>query len=97
MSKKFGVKWAKIHCRVVGATYAKGRLIIVGASKTSLVPGNGIRCKHARRRILPRFGALVGDITPNPALRGLRMITRSISSYKLAPRAVWLEEEEGQG
>ena len=29
-------------CRVVGATYANGWLIIVGASKTSPVPGNGI-------------------------------------------------------
>ena len=64
-------------CRVVGATYANGWLIIVGASKTSPVPGNGIRRRHARRRILPRFGALRGDNTPSPALRGLRMITRS--------------------
>ena len=64
-------------CRVVGATYANGWLIIVGASKTSPVPGNGMRCRNARRRILPRFGALRGDNTPSPALRGLRMITRS--------------------
>ena len=62
--------------RVVGATYANGWLIIVGASKTSPVPGNGIRRRHARRRILPRFGALRGDNTPTAALRGLRMITR---------------------
>ena len=64
-------------CRVVGATYANRWLIIVGASKTSPVPGNGIRRRHARRQILPRFGALRGDNTPSPALRGLRMITRS--------------------
>ena len=64
-------------CRVVGATYANGWLIIVGASKTSPVPGNGMRRRHARRRILPRFGALRGDNTPSPALRGLRVITRS--------------------
>ena len=62
-------------CRVVGATYANGWLIIVGASKTSPVPGNGIRRRHARRRILPSFGALRGDNTPTAALRGLRMIT----------------------
>ena len=30
-------------CRVVGATYANGWLIIVGASKTSSVPGNRMR------------------------------------------------------
>ena len=45
-------------CRVIGATYANGWLIIVGANKTSPVPGNGMRRRHARRRILPRFGAL---------------------------------------
>ena len=48
-----------------------------GANNTSPVPGNGIRRKHARRRILPRFGALLGDNTPTPALRGLRMITQA--------------------
>src|SRR3954463_11852570 len=63
-------------CRVVGATYANGWLICVGASKTSPVPGSGIRRRHARRRILPSFGALRGDNTPTAALRGLRMITR---------------------
>ena len=46
------------RCRVVGATYANGWLIIVGASKTSPVPGKGMRQRHARRRILPSFGAL---------------------------------------
>ena len=84
-------------CRVVGATYANGWLIIVGANKTSPVPGNGMRRRHARRRILPRFGALRGDNTPSLALRGLRMITRSLQVATSAPRAVWLEEEEGQG
>ena len=66
------------RCRVVGATYANGWLIIVGASKTSPVPGNGMRRRHARRWILPRFGALRGDNTPSPALRGLRMITKAL-------------------
>ena len=69
-------------CRVVGATYANGWLIIVGANKTSPVPGNRIRRRHARRRILPSFGALRGDNTPTAALRGLRMVTRLTSSYK---------------
>ena len=68
---------------MVGATYANGWLIIVGASKTSPVPGNGIRRRHARRRILPSFGALRGDNTPTAALRGLRMITRWTSSYTM--------------
>ena len=36
-------------CRVEGATYAKGWLIIVGTSKTSPVPGNGMKRRHARR------------------------------------------------
>ena len=49
----------------------------MGANKTSPVPGNGMRRRHARQRILPRFGALRGDNTPSPTLRGLRMITRS--------------------
>ena len=62
-------------CQVVGATYANGWLIIVGASKTSPVPGNGMRRRHARRRILPSFRALRGDNTPTAALRGLRIIT----------------------
>ena len=47
-----------------------------GASRTSPVPGNGMRRRHARRRILPSFRALCGDNTPTAALRGLRMITR---------------------
>ena len=72
-------------CRVVGATYANGWLIIVGASKTSPVPGNGMRRRHARQRILPRFEALRGDNTPSPALRGLRMITRSERVATSAP------------
>ena len=48
---------------------------MVGASRMSPVPGNGMRRRHARRRILPSFGALRGDNTPTAALRGLRMIT----------------------
>ena len=63
----------------------------MGASKTSPVPGNGMRRRHARRRILPRFGALRGDNTPSPALRGLRMITRSGKVATIAPRAVWVQ------
>ena len=68
---------------MVGATYANRWLIIVGANKTSPVPGNGIRRRHARRRILPSFGALRGDNTPTAAPRGLRMITRWTSSYTM--------------
>ena len=68
---------------MVGATYANGWLTIVGANKTSPVPGNGIRRRHARQRILPSFRALRGDNTPNAALRGLRMITRWTSSYTM--------------
>ena len=63
------------QCRGLGATYANGWLIMVGASRTSPVPGNGMRRRHARRRILPSFRALRGDNTPIAALRGLRMIT----------------------
>ena len=64
-------------CRGLDTTYAKGWLIMVGASRTSPVPGSGIRRRHERRRTLPRFGALQGDNTPSPALRGLRMITKA--------------------
>ena len=56
---------------------------MVGASRTSPVPGNGIRRRHARRRILPSFGALLGDNTPTAALRGLRMFTSRTSSYTM--------------
>ena len=63
------------ECRGLGVTYAKGWLIMVGASRTLPVPGNGIRRRHARLRILPRLGALRGDNTPTAALQGLRMIT----------------------
>ena len=62
-------------CRGLGATYAKGWLIMVGASRMSPVPGNGMRRRHARRWILPSFRALRGDNTPTAALQGLRMIT----------------------
>ena len=84
-------------CRVVGATYANGWLIMVGASKTSPVPVNGMRRRHARRRILPRFGALRGENTPSPTLQGLRMITRSERVATIAPRAVGFKGEEEQG
>ena len=56
---------------------------MVGASRTSPVPGSGMRRRHARRRILPSFRALRGDNTPTAALRGLRMITRWTSSYTM--------------
>ena len=68
---------ASYTCRGLDTTYAKGWLIMVGASRTSPVPGNGMRRRHARRRILPSFGALRGDNTPTAALRGLRMITKA--------------------
>jgi len=53
---------------------------MVGASRTSPVPGSGMMRRHERRRTLPRFGALLGDNTPSPALRGLRMITKALVS-----------------
>jgi hypothetical protein len=53
---------------------------MVGASRTSPVPGSEMRHRHERRRTLPRFGALLGDNTPSPALRGLRMITKALAS-----------------
>src|SRR4051812_49332188 len=56
--------------RVVGVTYANGWLICVGASKTSPVPGSGIRRRHARRRISPSFGDPV-EITPLLLLYGV--------------------------
>ena len=67
-------------CRGLGATYANGWLIMVGASRTSPVPGSGMRRRHERRCTLPRFEALLGDNTPSPALRGLRMITKALVS-----------------
>ena len=67
-------------CRVLGETYAKGWLIMVGASRTSPVPGSGMRRRHERRHTLPRFGALLGDNTPSPALWGLLMITKALVS-----------------
>ena len=59
----------------------------MGANKTSPVPGNGMRRRHARQRILPRFGALRGDNTPSPALRGLHIVTRSVKVATIAPGA----------
>ena len=73
----FGARTFQTRCRGLGATYAKGWLIMVGASRTSPVPGSGMRRRHARRRILPSFRALLGDNTPTAALRGLRMITKA--------------------
>src|SRR3990170_3369522 len=68
------------YCRGLDATYAKGWLIMVGASRTSPVPGSGMRRRHERQHTLPRFGALLGDNTPSPAPRGLRMITKALVS-----------------
>ena len=69
-----------------------------GANNTSPVPENRIRRIHARRRILPRFGALLGDNTPTPALRGLRMITQAtMVATSLLLELFLLEEEEEQG
>ena len=82
MSFVFFFSFRNHACRVVGVTYANRWLIIVGANKTSPVPGNGLRRRHARRWILPSFKALCGDNTPIAALRGLHMVTGSTSSYK---------------
>ena len=43
------VRLLQSQCRGLGATYAKGWLIMVGASRTSPVPGNGMRRRHACR------------------------------------------------
>src|SRR4051812_44038857 len=67
-------------CRGLGATYAKGWLIMVGASRMSPVPRSGMRRRHERRHTLPKFGAPLGDNTPSPALRGLRVITKALVS-----------------
>ena len=67
-------------CQGLGMTYAKGWLIMVGASRTSPVPGSGMRRRHERRRTLPSFGALLVDKNPSPTLRGLRMITKALVS-----------------
>ena len=71
------LKWC---CRGLGASYANGWLIMVGASRTSPVPGSGMRHRHERRRTLPRFGAHLGDNTPSPAPRGLHMIAKALVS-----------------
>ena len=68
----------------------------MGASKTSPVLGNGMWRRHARRRILPSFGALRGDNTPTAALRGLRMITRWTSSYTMLLELFGERMKEGQ-
>ena len=82
-------------CRGLGATYANGWLIMVGASRTSRVPGSGMRRRHERRRTLPRLGALLGDNTPTPALRDLRMITKALVSTMCSLSCV-LEVEGGR-
>ena len=42
-----------------------------------------MRRRHERRCTLPRFGALLGDNTPSPTLRGLHMITKALVSTKV--------------
>ena len=68
---------------------------MVGASRTSPVPGNGMRRRHARRRILPSFGALRGDNAPTAALRGLRMITMVKCLHGCSSSCVWWQERAG--
>ena len=63
------------------------RLLLIG-------PGAG---KRVARASLPRFGALRGDNTPSPALRGLCMITRSTSSYKRLLELFGERRKKGQG
>ena len=82
-------------CQGLGATYANGWLIMVGASRTSPVPRNGMRRRYERRQTLPRFGALLGYNTPSPALRGLRVITKAQVIQWCSLRCV-LEAEEGK-
>src|SRR3954462_7024558 len=84
-----------VKCRGLDATYAKGWLIMVGASRTSPVPGSGMRRRHARRRILPSFRALRGDNTPTAALRGLRMTTTAMCIQSCSSSCV-LEVGEGK-
>ena len=57
-------------CRVIGATYANGWLIIVGASKTSPVPGNGMRRDMHAGESYPASGLFV-EITPLLLLCGV--------------------------
>ena len=58
-------------CRRYHATYARGWLIMDGDRSTSSGPGSRSEQNLERTRVLPRFGALRGDNTPSPALRGL--------------------------
>ena len=51
---------------------------MVGASRTSPVPGSGMRRRHEHWHTLPRFEALLGDNTPSPALQGLCMLTKAL-------------------
>src|SRR3954470_9794433 len=66
-----------------------------GASRTSPVPGSGMRRRHARRRILPSFRALRGDNTPTAALQGLRMITM-VKCIQDCSLSCFLEVGEGK-
>ena len=68
---------------------------MVGASRTSPVPGSGMRRRYVRQQTLPRFGALRGDNTPSPALRGLHMITKALVST-MCSLSCFLEVGEGK-
>ena len=70
--------------RGISSTYANEWLIMYGVNRT--LPGSRSESRQDRkqRRVLPRFGALRGDNTPNLALRGLR-ITMINNKYKVAP------------
>ena len=69
-----------------------------GDKRTSPGPGSGIRRNLGHLRILPRFGALRGDNTPSPALRGLRVMTNvTMVATRLLLELHRLEEEDEQG
>ena len=69
-----------------------------GGQDTSPGSRNGSERDLERLRGLPRFGALRGDNTPSPALRGLRIMTIvNKVATRLLLELFGLEEEEGQG
>ena len=85
-------------CQGYLATYAGVWLIMDGDKSTSPGSRSGSERDRIRLRILPRFGALRGDNTPSPALRGLRMmiIVNRVTTRMLL-ELYQLEEEERQG
>src|SRR3990170_4782083 len=85
-------------CRGYRATYARGWLIMDGDKSTSPGSRSGSERDRIRLRILPRSVALLGDNTPSPSLRGLRMMTMiNKVATSLLLELFRLEEEEGQG